>query len=260
MIERINIEKLNMKGCQYIQVYLPEGYYSSSRNFDVIYMHDGHNLFDINTSAFGMVWGIDKILGKREKEKKKTYIIIGIECPSMERYSIYSPWNCSFKNDYSVSLYDNLGGKGKEYAEWIIEKLIPMVENRYRTSNQRYMAGSSMGGITTLYTGITYSNIFKGIGLFSPAIWFSKPEMIEFVKSFTKMNASIYLDIGCKETSNEDIKNFKEIYLEDAREMKELLVQKELKNMKYFEDSEGQHNELFWSKRFNYFLDFIETL
>ena len=44
-----------------IWVYLPEGYSKSKKHYPVLYMHDGQNLFDDLTSAFGE-WGVDEAL------------------------------------------------------------------------------------------------------------------------------------------------------------------------------------------------------
>lgn len=256
MIERINIEKLNMRYCDYIQVYLPDDYYKSSEKYDVIYMHDGHNLFDIKTSAYGMIWGIDKILRKRQKK----YIIVGIECADMERYNLYSPWKYSFDNKNINDLFLNYGGKGDNYLTWIISKIIPMINQKYRINRfNTYMAGSSMGGLITLYAGLKYPIIFKSIGVFSPAIWFAKKELLNYLSKEVNSGSLIYMDIGHKETSNSLVLNFPNIYLNDTREVNAILAKYNLRKMYYYEDENGKHNEINWKKRFPFFLDFIEA-
>ena len=255
MIERINIEKLKMRYCDYIQVYLPDDYYKSLEKYDVIYMHDGHNLFDIKTSAYGMIWGIDKILGKRQKK----YIIVGIECPNMERFNLYSPWKYSFDNENINDLFLNYGGKGDNYLNWIITKIMPMMNQKYRINKANtYMAGSSMGGLITLYGGLKYPMIFKSIGVFSPAIWFAKKELLNYLKQQVNSESLIYMDIGHKETSNQLVIDFSSIYLNDAREVHSMLDKCNIRQMHYYEDKKGKHNELDWGRRFHCFLDFIE--
>ena len=38
-------------------LYLPPGYHAErARRYPVVYMHDGQNLFDATTAAFGVAW------------------------------------------------------------------------------------------------------------------------------------------------------------------------------------------------------------
>ncbi len=256
MVERINIEKLGMKSCRYLQVYLPRDYQHGNFAYDVIYMHDGHNLFDVETSAFAMVWGIDKIMERREANGNNAHIVVGIECPSMDRFSLYSPWKCSFDRQ---SIYHNLGGRGDVYASWIVKKIIPFIDCHYLTNKRRYMAGSSMGGIISLYSGMKYPSLYRAVGVMSPAIWFAKGNILESVSKIEDM-VNIYVDIGHCESSDSTIQDFPSIYLNDTRQLVEVLSKNKLVNLKYIEDELGKHNELAWARRFGNFLDYIENL
>jgi enterochelin esterase family protein len=58
------------------------------------------------------------------------------------------------------------------FAKSLVEEVLPMVEKSYRVSkdrNQRAIAGLSMGGAESLYTGINYVDHFAYIGSFSGA-------------------------------------------------------------------------------------------
>jgi enterochelin esterase-like enzyme len=58
------------------------------------------------------------------------------------------------------------------YAKSLVEEIVPQVEKAYHASkdrNQRAIAGLSMGGAESLYTGINYVDHFAYIGSFSGA-------------------------------------------------------------------------------------------
>ncbi|MEO8885666.1 MAG: alpha/beta hydrolase-fold protein [Mucilaginibacter sp.] len=70
----------------------------------------------------------------------------------------------------------NIGGGGfgedglKAFANEMKQNIIPFIEKNYRTlntSNNRALAGLSMGGINTLYTGVYNTNLFGYLGVFS---------------------------------------------------------------------------------------------
>ena len=61
-----------------IWIYLPEEYPKSKKRYPVLYMHDGQNLFDEYTSAFGE-WGIDEALDSLINKGRTACIVVGIE-------------------------------------------------------------------------------------------------------------------------------------------------------------------------------------
>ncbi|MEL7223127.1 MAG: alpha/beta hydrolase-fold protein, partial [Bacteroidota bacterium] len=74
-----------------IWVYLPPDYYTSDLSYPVMYMHDGQNLFDANTSAFGE-WEVDESLNALFDQGDDGIIIIGIENGGADRLNEYTPW------------------------------------------------------------------------------------------------------------------------------------------------------------------------
>lgn len=69
---------------------------------------------------------------------------------------------------------DQYGKANTEMLEReIIEEMLPMIENTYRVRNDaagRAIAGLSMGGAHSLYTGLRHLNAFAWIGAFSAGI------------------------------------------------------------------------------------------
>ena len=132
-----------------IKVLMPKDYETNSRRYPVIYMHDGQNLFDPAT-AFASDWKIPNTLKKQPL--KRQAILVGIYNGEMNRMNEYAPYKKG-KN----------GGEGEPYTRFIMDTLKPFIDKEYRTFPQREttgIAGSSMGGLISLYAGLKYGNIF----------------------------------------------------------------------------------------------------
>ncbi|PLS17329.1 hypothetical protein CVD28_12225 [Bacillus sp. M6-12] len=65
----------------------------------------------------------------------------------------------------------DIGGEGKEYINYIVHKLKPLIDKKYRTiRTDASIAGSSMGGLISTYAAFVYPHIFKIWLLFHPHI------------------------------------------------------------------------------------------
>ncbi|GAB4314641.1 MAG: hypothetical protein Kow00127_05870 [Bacteroidales bacterium] len=148
-----------------IRAYLPPDYESSGKNYPVIYMHDGQNLFDDYT-AFAGEWHVDETLNDLFDEGYPVPIIIGIDNGGEHRIDEYTPWPNS---QYG-------GGQGELYTQFIIETLKPWVDSTLRTKPEREFTGiwgSSLGGLISHYIFLSHSDVFGFAGIFSPSYWFS---------------------------------------------------------------------------------------
>lgn len=140
-----------------ISIYLPPNYENSSKHFPVIYMHDGQNVFDPRSSSFGVEWSIDETMNKLiSRNEINEAIIVAIHTNNTDRYLEY---------DYF--------SQGKKYSDFIINGVVPFIDQNYRTiSNResRYLMGSSMGALISLMMLIDRPDMFsKGAGLSFPA-------------------------------------------------------------------------------------------
>ena len=212
----LDVKELNTK--KLLRVYLPNDY-SEANKYPVLYMHDGQNIYDEDTSAFNMSWNVHNIIEDLvSKDIISPLIVVGIDCnESIEgtRMDEYSPWQCTFKMDSSEeNLEDedfkkmaNLGGLGDLYGDFLVNKVKPLIDERYSTLMDRentLLAGSSMGGIITLYLGLKYNNIFSKLGCFSSAFFFSIEPLVEFLKESKIQNEmKLYFDVGTRESGNE---------------------------------------------------------
>jgi enterochelin esterase-like enzyme len=96
----------------------------------------------------------------------------------------------------------------KTFEKELKEVVLPFVETNYRVDpGQRALAGLSMGGLHTLWTGINNTDMFSSLGVFSSG-WFadnpalSAPHYAFMEANKAKINASLnnlYITMGGKE-------------------------------------------------------------
>ena len=223
-----------------IWVYLPKNYLKEkTKRYPVIYMHDGQNLFDASTSAFGE-WGIDESLDTLPKKHREA-IIVGID-NGPERIQEYNP-------------YDNekFGkGKGDAYLEFLVRELIPYINKKYRTATERsntIIAGSSMGGLISYYAMLKYPDVFGKAGIFSPAFWVADPSLDSFTNNYaTNLKGKMFFYMGGKEG---------EKYVEDMMKMETAIAKKTSILIASMVDPESEHNEAAWRKWFPFFYHWI---
>ncbi|MCQ2478929.1 MAG: alpha/beta hydrolase, partial [Clostridia bacterium] len=146
-------------------VYLPVGYASSNCSYPVVYMFDGHNLFKDSEATFGKSWGLADYLNKT----KPPVIIAAVECNhnGNSRLSEYSPVNFSFHGE-------RVKGNGKKYMDWLVNEFKPYIDSNFRTLKDRvntFIAGSSMGGLMSLYAVCNYGKTFSKCAALSPSLW-----------------------------------------------------------------------------------------
>lgn len=249
------IEKIEFLGEFEISVCLPSGYHTSRKDFPVIYMHDGQNLFNDKDATYGYSWNIIESLDKRV-HKTFDFIVVGIH-HRPTRLDDYAPW----KNDpkFANRLDRVYGGQGDAYVDFIVHTLKPKIDQTYRTlSGFKYtsIAGSSMGGYISLYAIAKYPDVFKFAGLFSTSLWFNYAPMIDYVKSsLLSYNHYIFISVGTQETS-EDKKNQDNIrYVKDSMKVSHILEDLNVHTRLVVQDE--KHHESSWRKQFPLFLEFM---
>lgn len=180
-----------------IYVYLPDAYETSEKPLPVLYMFDGHNLFDDRTATYGKSWGIREYLDR----SGLPLVVIGQDCnhTGNERLSEYCPV------EVKDSLwFPDIPTSGKFTAEWFARVLKKECEKRYRICRDRKhvgIGGSSMGGLMALYCVVKYNSVFARAACVSPSVDLNMDELTELIRdSDMKKDTKIYLDFGSEET------------------------------------------------------------
>lgn len=153
---------------RHVSVWLPPGYDADpERNYPVIYMHDGQNLFDPRIANTGTDWGVDEAMMRNvEAGLHDPAIVVGIGSTNIRGFEL-SPWH-----------------GGPRYAAMIIEEIMPRVNAQFRTltgSEHTFTMGSSMGGLISQYLVRSHSEVFNACGCVSTHVPLSPAQAEEFL-------------------------------------------------------------------------------
>lgn len=218
-----------------IWIYYPPDYEASRKNYPVLYMHDGQNLFDQQTSYAGE-WEVDETLNELFELGYEVPIVVGVDNGGVNRTEEYTPW---VNPGYS-------SGNGEAYMQFIVETLKPYIDANFRTLPDREntgIMGSSLGGLISHFGVFQHTEVFGKAGLFSPSYWFS-----DSVWAFTASAQAghwlrVYQMCGSAEGSNTDVNMLR---------MSDSLIAIGLPetNIKNVVIPGGQHNEALWRGQF----------
>lgn len=250
MIEKWNITIPELTGdeTRRLYLYLPESYtYDNARRYPVLYMFDGHNVFFDSDATYGKSWGMKDYMDYTDTQ----LIIAAVECnhsPDFGRLKEYSPYS------FHDPKFGPIEGKGKVTMEWIVHTLKPHIDREYRTLPDRmhtWIAGSSMGGLMSLYAVLEYNHIFSGAAALSPSIW-TNPRLIDQLirNAALDRDTTIYMDYGSREI------HFHKSMKDRFRKVSELLYDRGI-----FLTSRivphGDHCEASWEKQIPIFLPLL---
>jgi predicted alpha/beta superfamily hydrolase len=245
MFEHFDVYITSLERNRKVRVYLPKDYnQNGEKRYPVLYMHDGQNLYKDVDAGYGMSWELSDFLDQSEID----LIVVGIDCnEGLKRLDEYSPWKSSAMSEVFPTDLTELGGEGKEYIEFIVHELKPIIDSKYRTNREETsLAGSSMGGLISTYAACVYPTIFKRVASVSSAYWFNQKEIEELIKtSDLSPIEKFYLDIGTEE-STESIDSNR--YVESSQEVYSILKEK-VKDCKFEIVKDAVHNEKAWKER-----------
>jgi predicted alpha/beta superfamily hydrolase len=236
-----------------VLVYLPPGYRRfSGRQYPVLYMHDGQNVFDAATAFGGVEWGVDETAQQLIRSKLiEPLIIVAVANTGEERIHEYAPTPARIdppKRKRSKGLL-------KEYGQFLVSELKPFIDRKYRTRREAQftgLGGSSLGGLATLALGLWFPNYFTRLAVLSPSIWWDDCalyKMVDALDETAKPPLKIWLDTGTHEPG-----------WERGAVLRDKLVEKgwRLHDDLHFLEVEGaDHSEGAWAARMDPVLRFL---
>lgn len=230
-----------------IWIYLPESYETSGKRYPVLYMHDGQHLFDEATSQgrIGPIeWGVDEVIDVAPE--KCIVVAINHQADYADRVpeSYFRP-----NADYPAV-------EGPQYLAFIAETLKPYVDTHYRTLPDKEhtgLAGSSLGGLITLYGGLVYPDIFGALGVFSPSIWLDHGNIENELATLTNgeniHTQRYYFYAGTSEIRRKPDGTFVNMHA-DAQRAIDLLQKAADPEIEVSVREEGRHGALYWREAF----------
>lgn len=181
-IQRFENFKSQFVDSRNIDVWLPDGY-SNNEKYAVLYMHDGQALYDAQSTWNKQAWEVDETTGKLIIEgKTRKFIIVGIWNNGLKRHPEYFPQKPYQTLDSTQMKFisENLIKRKKidaefkvisnDYLKFIVTELKPFIDKTFATKTDRkntFIAGSSMGGLISLYAICEYPKVFGGAACLS---------------------------------------------------------------------------------------------
>lgn len=230
-----------------IWIYLPDDYETSGKRYPVLYMHDGQHLFDEETSRgrIGPIeWGVDEVIDTAANK----CIVVAID--HQADYADRVPEFYYRPNDE----YSEVGGA--DYLAFIATTLKPHVDTHYRTlpgKEHTGLAGSSLGGLITLYGGLAYPDVFGTLGVFSPSIWLDygniENELTRTTNSANIHTQRYYFYAGTSENRRKPDGTFVHMSADVQRAI-DLLRKAADPEIKKSVRENGRHGALFWREDF----------
>jgi len=155
-----------------VDVWFPKEY-DNTKEYSVLYMHDGQMLFDADKTWNSQEWGVDEHMSALLKTSKiKETIVVGI-------WNIYSERNANY---FPQKVFEDLNKENKEalqhmaekknqetfinsddYLKFIVNELKPYIDANFPTKTSpkdTAIMGSSRGGLISLYAICEYPEIF----------------------------------------------------------------------------------------------------
>ena len=224
-----------------VDVYLPQSYATSRKRYPVVYMLDGQNLSD-PALAFADTWKLPDTLAALGSDGIDA-IVVGVHNGGERRGTEYTPWADSRHG----------GGGANEHLRFIAARLKPRIDRLYRTLVDRAatsIAGSSLGGLASLYAFFRFRRVFGRAAALSPALWFGDRRIFDFVERSTPPRGRLYLDVGTAEGADT---------LRDVRRMQRVLLARAFNpaSLMYLEAEGDTHSESAWAVRLPAALRFL---
>ena len=149
-----------------LRVWTPPGYADEANkgtSYPVLYVFDGQNVYDVCTSYGHKEWRVDETLTRLIAEGKVApMIVVGIDHMGPKRAYEWLAWPDNVQDPGSGPTAGNL------LPEFMAKDVMPVIAAKYRVKKgpeNTGVAGSSYGGMASLYLGVMAPTVFgKVIG------------------------------------------------------------------------------------------------
>ncbi len=183
-----------------IYVSLPPDYYTSSKEYPVLYLLDADY-------SFAMAKNISDHLSQRNQ--MRGLVIIGLAYDSLSyevnRTRDYTPSN-SEMGGYVPEIQKKYSGGAPLFQQFMKDELIPYVYDHYRVTEERTIVGHSFGGLFCAYTLLTAPELFTGYVIVSPSLWYDDHFLFRLdgqLAGELPSDTKVYLTVGDMEVNDQ---------------------------------------------------------
>jgi predicted alpha/beta superfamily hydrolase len=191
-----------------LHIALPSGYEKSNKKYPVVYLMDSQWDFAL----------VSAILGEEYYDGfVPEVIIVGVTWggikpdPESLRARDYTPTNeASIKQS----------GGGEAFLDFMKTELFPFVESNYKADKEnRSLMGCSLGGLFTIYTLFTHTDMFTNYVAASPAVAWDNEVLYQYEKTFAKKALTkpirLYMTVGDVEGNRATFEKFSQLIIDN---------------------------------------------
>lgn len=184
------VENWTIAGKNYpIQVLLPSNY-DNTKQYNVTYMFGRHQRYrDAGSDTemgdrilYSDSWGVAETVEELEKNGTEVGIIAVIYAQLPE----FTPWA---NEEYMGT------GQADAFLKGFVEDFKPAFEQKYAISSNNSactIMGADVAGLFAFYATIKHPHLFGRCVMFSPAFWYNKKELRDFIGQLTPTYTSTY--------------------------------------------------------------------
>ncbi len=169
-----------------VNVYLP-AYYSedSVKNYPVIYLLDGSRDED-----FIHVSGLVQFASFSWINIIPESIVVGISNIDRKHDFTYPS-----RDPRDIKEFPTTGGSEK-FIEFIKNELQPLIDSKYRVTEEKTLIGQSLGGLLVTEILFKHADMFDNYIIASPSLWWDKEQLLDYELNQSLKGKKIYVAVG----------------------------------------------------------------
>jgi len=258
-LQIITINSKVFKNIRNLRVWLPANYFAPvnrNKHYPVLYMQDGQNLFD-EATAVNHEWKFDETVEFLTGSMRiGPMIVVGIDS-TPRRANEYLPYPDA--NNKELGKFETQDVHGKQYGEFVIGEVMPLIEKKYRVltgAHNTGLGGAMYGADAALYTVLAHLGVFGKVLLESPVLLIGNEELLKDAEKATQFPEKMYIGVGSAEEAD-DKASIQDV--KDVTDLEKILRDKGLgpNRLKVVVDEGAKHDETAWSKRLQNALLFL---
>ena len=219
-----------------VQILLPANY-QADKQYPITYMFGRHQRYRDAGSDTEMgdrilypdSWAVADSTEAMQNRGEEVGIIVVIYAQLPE----LTPWvNADFMGT----------GQAELFLKSFVEDFKPQFEKKYLAQTPATIMGADVAGLFALYAATKYPEVFGACGAFSPALWYNKAELTNYLNAYQPTNTQTRFALAY---TTQDMQSTKE----NIQSVTALLAQKGYTQVQTCEGN-GMHDDRSWGKMF----------
>jgi len=168
-----------------LNVYLPQGYRDSDKQYPVIYLLDGSIDED-----FIHISGLVQFGSFSWIEMLPETIVVGIANVDRKRDFTYPSTDKAYVEKYPMT------GHSKVFIQFLEEEVQPLIEKNFRSRGEKTLIGQSLGGLLATEILLKQPELFDNYIIVSPSLWYDYESLLKIEGAPMDSPKSVYIAVG----------------------------------------------------------------